>query len=67
MDNNLIAYRRKHKRCRYCKYMGWTGYGDYRISHWCRVKDKYKYEWVLLPFINNIRGCFCSVYEPKED
>ena len=43
MDNNLIAYRRKHKRCRYCKYMGWTGYGDYRISHWCRVKDKYNY------------------------
>ena len=60
------TYRRKHKRCRYCKYNGYIGGDGRRVDNWCKVKDKHKYEWVLLPFMNNIRGCFCSVYEQKE-
>ena len=42
MDNNLIAYRRKHKRCRYCKYNGYIGGGGHRIFNWCHAKQKKK-------------------------
>ncbi len=66
MDNNLMIYRRKHKRCRYCKYNGYIGYGDLRVYNWCNAKDKHKYEWMILLFMNNIQGCFCDVYKPKE-
>jgi hypothetical protein len=63
---SLEEYRKKHKRCRYCKYIGHIGGGDRHITNWCHAKAKHKYEWILLVFMNNIQGCFCSVYEQKE-
>jgi len=65
-NTNLEEYRRKHKRCRYCKHMGWIGYGDNRVFHWCKAKDRHKMEWLLFPFIENIQGFLCSIYEPRE-
>ena len=62
----LSSYRNKHPRCRYCKYIGHIGGGDRRITNWCKATQKHKYEWTLLFFMNNIQGCFCSVYEQKE-
>lgn len=68
MDNNLMIYRHKHKRCRYCKYNGYIGGGDHRIFNWCHAKKKKKTDWLWLlgPF-HNIQGWLCSIYEPKED
>lgn len=63
---SLKEYRKKHKRCRYCKYNGFIGGGGQRVFNWCYAKNKHKYEWMLLSFIDNIQGCFCSVYKPRE-
>lgn len=66
MDNNLTTYRRKHKRCRYCKYNGYIGRGDCRIFNWCHAKEK-KADWLFITPLHNIQGWLCSVYELKED
>ena len=55
MDNNLIVYRRKHKRCRYCKYNSYIGSGDRRVFNWCHAKEKKKMDWLFRPF-HNIQG-----------
>ena len=66
MDNNLMAYRCKDKRCRYCKYNGYIGGGDRRVFNWCHAKEKKKMDWLFRPF-HNIQGWLCGVYQPKED
>ncbi len=67
MDNNLIAYRSKHKRCRYCKYNGYIGGGGYRVFNWCHAKQKKKADWLVIIPLHYIQGWLCSVYKPKED
>jgi len=64
--DNLKEYRNKHKRCRYCKYNGYIGYGDYKVLNWCHAKDKKKKEWLCFIF-HNLQGFLCNVYRPKEE
>lgn len=66
MDNNLLTYRRRHKRCRYCKYNGYIGGGDNRVYNWCHAKNRKKAEWVIFRFMDFIQGWACSIYEPED-
>lgn len=63
---SLKEYRKKHKRCRYCKYNGYIGGGDCRVFNWCHAKNRKKAEWVIFRFMDFIQGCACSVYEPED-
>lgn len=57
-----MEYRKKHPRCRYCKYLEVHKRGWYPIFIYnCKVKDKIK-------AVNNLfigKGMFCKVFEPQ--
>lgn len=51
-------YRKKHKRCRTCKY------ADHHNRGWsCTAKGTEHYGY---PGDTVIKGCFCKLYIPKE-
>lgn len=61
--DKIIEYRKKHPRCRYCKYskcvtvpvLLWDSHNYYK----CVLKDKIiKYD-----FYDSIAGMFCKYYE----
>lgn len=51
-------YRKKHKRCRTCKYLQ-EGFG---IDS-CKAKG-YRFSGHMKDSM--LRGCFCKLYEPRE-
>ena len=54
-------YRKKHKRCRTCKY---ANIGSRNFLHdYCEAKNIQFEEPISSTFL---RGCFCKLYEPKE-
>lgn len=62
MDENILKYRQKHKRCKFCKYLTYDsraericGTGFFK----CKIKDK---------IIRNIDiKRFCKYYIVKEE
>jgi len=50
-------YRKKHKRCRTCKYL------KHCFCWYCNAKEKI---FNGNPKQSSIKGMFCRVYEPKE-
>lgn len=61
-ETNVNKYRRKHKRCRTCKYS--HNYRNYRNYCACTVKNS------ILDYCDvellTTKGMFCKLYEPKE-
>ena len=69
--NQIIVYRNKHPRCRYCKYLEITkekipdidsyGFWDGKyitIKHYrCKLKDK------DIKLKNSFKGCFCDYFK----
>jgi len=69
--NRIIAYRNKHSRCRYCKYLetikeeipdvdSWgLWYGRYiTIKYYrCKLKDK------DIKLRNSFKGCLCDYFK----
>lgn len=62
-ENDIIKYRKRHKRCKYCmynktekKYDDW--FKKYNIYYKCEVKDE-----IIYPN-KTYRGCFCRYYKP---
>lgn len=61
-ETNIDRYRRKHKRCRTCKY-SLQEYGT--PTRWeCKAKCKKISYYDIKRSI--CRGMFCKLYEPKE-
>lgn len=61
MENKIIEYRTKHKKCKWCKYYKyhlWIHYTDYCYGE-CLLKDKI--------IQNNELPRICKWYELKED
>ena len=65
MDKEIIEYRKKHKKCRWCKWMQYFckpmfdfGYDE------CVLKDK---PLSCFEMIQNIQAKFCKYYKVKED
>ena len=69
--NQIIVYRNKHPRCRYCKYLEttkeripdvdsygfWDG-GFITIKYYrCKLKDK------DIKLKNSFKGCFCDYFK----
>ena len=54
----VLEWRRKHKKCRFCRYCKLVidSYTDITIAH-CEAKDKF-YNW-------NASKPFCKLYEPN--
>ena len=50
-------YRKKHKRCRTCKYL------DHCFCWYCKAKEKI---FSGNPRASSTKGMFCRVYKPKE-
>lgn len=65
MDENILSYRRRHPRCKYCLYSKIVSKGlmlgipEYYV---CKVKDKVLDD----DFFWNLRGCFCKWFKPEE-
>lgn len=63
MDSTILNYRKKHPRCRYCKYykveINQTVLCDYVM---CEAKDK-----VLSDMKAYCGGMFCSCFVPRDD
>jgi hypothetical protein len=61
MDKEIYEYRKKHKKCKWCKFYRWN---SLEAGHWitaygeCRLKDKVIY-FEDLPTL-------CSHYKAKE-
>ena len=72
--NQIITYRNKHPRCRYCKYLEITKekipdvdpygfwYGQYITvkRYRCKLKDK------NIKLNNSFKGCFCSYFKLED-
>jgi hypothetical protein len=68
----MIEYRKKHPRCKYCKYLkkeesiewifdGVAAMDRYKIiKYYCPIKKTYIK-------INAFRGYFCKIFKPRED
>lgn len=64
MNENILKYRQKHKKCRYCKYLGFDSHGE-QIGvpgfYVCKVKDKIIKD--MFPDMVNAPRLFCRYYE----
>jgi glutaredoxin len=64
MDTNIYQYRKKHKRCKFCKYYNKylrdIGMTYYTFTN-CKLKDKHVNE------SNIFSSIFCKYYEVKQD
>ena len=65
--DKVVEYRKKHPRCRYCKYKKCIPTPGYITlsSHYfkCFLKDKYLDNGSLFW---DLKGCFCKWFEPEE-
>ena len=65
MDKEIIEYRKKHKKCRWCKWMQYFCKPMLDFSYdMCILKDK------PLPYfeiLQNLQAKFCKYYKVKED
>lgn len=62
-EAKVNKYRRKHKRCRTCKY-GYT-YNNNLTTHWeCKAKN-FKIACCDIKQLTT-KGMFCKLYEPRE-
>lgn len=63
MKKKIIDYRKRHRRCKYCKYnMFVTPKDMYTPDHYiCKAKDKVIEDW----FVEYLPRIFCSCYELK--
>lgn len=63
----VLNYRRKHKKCKYCKYLRLDCSGE-RVGvlpfYICIVKDKIIGD--CLPDMTKVRRIFCKCYEADE-
>lgn len=60
---NLIKYREKHPRCKYCKYKRYVNNTLCGVSYVeCILKDRLLNDIILW----NLKGMFCRWYKPKE-
>ena len=65
--DKIVEYRKKHPRCRYCKYRkhipipGYLTLSSYYLK--CSLKDKYLNDDSLFW---DLKGCFCKWFEPEE-
>lgn len=64
----VLKYRKKHPRCRYCKFFKYinTPIGIESYPK-CVLKDKVLFDFNLLLFLYDLQGCFCKWFKPKED
>lgn len=64
--DKIVEYRKKHPRCRYCKFKKMISKGlmigipEYYV---CNLKDKYLNDNFLFW---DLKGCFCKWFEPEE-
>ena len=66
----VLSYRKKHPRCRYCKFKKIIVpdyFGRQYSYHKCILKDKVLIEYLICDFLSNIQGCFCRWFKTKED
>ena len=63
MEKKIIDYRKKHRRCKYCKYSVLVMPKDmYTLDYYvCKAKDKIIEDW----FVEYLPRIFCSCYELK--
>lgn len=65
--DKIIEYRKKHPRCRYCKYRKRISIPDCMLlsSYYlkCSLKDKYLDDDGLFW---DLKGFFCQWFEPEE-
>lgn len=62
MDKKILEYRKKHKKCKFCKYLkleGGEAAYDYHYYWTCLLKDKIIL-WIDIPR-------FCKYYTVEED
>lgn len=66
MDEKVLKYREKHKKCKYCKYLKpMIPHADPILMYYmCLAKDKIIKD--MYPDMTNIRR-FCSCYEVNEN
>lgn len=66
----ILSYRRKHQRCRYCKYYFYP-YVSHElkltstVSPECAIKDKRIYPYILS--LKTLAGCMCKEFGVDED
>lgn len=64
MDEKILIYRRKHKKCRYCKYLKYDSSGErIGVSGFCVCKVKDKIIKDMFPDMVNFPRLFCRYYE----
>lgn len=62
-ETNVNKYRRKHKRCRTCKY-SYTYNNSNGVNWECRAKN-FRINFYDIKQ-STCEGMFCKLYEPKE-
>ena len=65
----VTEYRKKHPRCRYCKYLEMNQYPVMWTYGWdaiCTLKDKMLYDSTSL-LGEYVRGMFCKNFEPRHE
>lgn len=66
----ILSYRRKHQRCRYCKYYFYL-YVSHElkltstVSPECAIKDKRIYPYILS--LKTLAGCMCKEFGVDEN
>ena len=62
MDEKVYQYRKKHKKCKYCKHLKYKGHFGIGVSYYlCEAKDKIIKD--LIPDMRELPRLFCSCYE----
>ena len=72
MDNKILEYRKRHPRCRYCKYneivdLSRLPIDSIDVYEKCALKDKYLYDACsnIKRNYKNYKGIFCKWFEVK--
>lgn len=62
----ILNYRRKHKRCRYCKYYFYPYVPqELTVPPECAIKDKRIYPYLL--GFRTLAGCMCKEFGVDEN
>lgn len=64
-SNAVTEYRRKHPRCRYCKYCIMKSIEVPYLIFLYDCVAKGKRLWIDDDFRSNYKGMFCSIFKPE--
>lgn len=66
MEEKILKYKNKHKRCKYCKHLKFDmGRDTVPPFFMCLAKDKVIRDF--LPDMTEVPRLFCQCYEVKEE